>query len=108
MGRIAKYTNFYEDSTFDDDDQKPEEEFNSPIAMKDVPTHEMKKMQMVKTLMDTWDMDCAQMVLYLQRFIFKKYRDMDGPDVDAYDEAVKNFKELRARIKQDSEKKGIM
>ena len=106
MGRIARYTNFYNDDIFDDEDREPEEEFRKPIAMKDVPLHELKKMQMVKTLMDTWQIDPAQMVLFLQRFIFKKYRSMDVPDA-VYDEALENIKQLRDSIKEDSEKDTI-
>jgi len=103
MGRVARYTNFYDDDIFDDEDREPDYEFDSPIAMKDVPEHELKKMQMIKTLMDTWDIDCAQMVLYLQRFIFKKYRDMDEPDDETCEVAKRTVAALRSQMKKDYE-----
>jgi hypothetical protein len=107
MGRIARYTNFYDPRIFDDtdSDQEPEEEFSNPIAMKDVPAHEFKKMLMLKTLMDTWAIDPAQMVIFLQRSIFKKYRDVDNPDINSYREAVKQLTALHDRMRhRDTEK----
>ena len=94
--RIAGYKAFYEED-------EPYE-FTGPLKVDDVPL--LKKMEMIHTLMGLWKIEPWDFVPYLQRFIFKGYKEFEGPDAEAYNAAIKTLKKIHDRIAQQEREGG--
>lgn len=100
MGRIAKYSNYYDDGIFDDEsEQKPEKkfEFTGPLKLDDVPAHQIKKMELLHSLSLQWDIQEHILVAFLMRFIFKAYKP-DDPDQKDFLDAINKLKKLRNEL----------
>ncbi|MGP8217474.1 MAG: hypothetical protein ACLQQ4_18040 [Bacteroidia bacterium] len=106
MGRISKYTDFYSDRIFDDEETEKETkkkfEFTGPLKLDDVPAHQIKKMDLLHSLMQQWDIENHNMVAYLMRFIFKAYTP-DSPDEQDFADAIVKLKAIRKRAIQRQE-----
>lgn len=93
---LSKYKDF-------EDEEKEEGpyEFTGPLRV-DNPDLE-KRMEMLHTLMVTWNIKPWDFSVYLQRDIFKGFKKGEQPDEETYDDAISKL----SRLRQQSAEKEI-